>query len=666
MRAPWLAGILLYGLLAGMLQFKTIHPQFFPVVLCITLLVVASCLAMLMGLWQLVNGPQRLYGFRLLTVPTIPLTLLAFHGSLAYANNDVEHRFASYQDHLLYPLAASLMDLEARFRYPVRTVGRKVVMMHDGIQDAEEQVRAMDLHVERIERLLGRPTIGKIHWVRGALLGRKGLSFWGMALGSTGTEQAQVSDGLTTLDRHEIAHGVIDSFADSYKREPPPILVEGWAESQSGYLTSQLYGKAARLRAARAPLRELILPVHAQFNSRIYEQGGVLVDYLLSRLGGQKFEAFYHDCSAETFDSDCRRHLDMSVDELDAAYSRHLDDMIANGTVLEHALKETRCGPGVDQRKWLEFVNKYLRTVYAADGAKADFKGRDFSFTSVHKNRSFDRPLEESVSECYYALSGPFACSSQRSLGSSQTLFLAKPSSATHLVRESPAKPWVAQAGGFSGENAYYDCMRQIREDAIGLLTPSCLSDFWNRVGAEEAMVTELEEFEDAGKPRLRVTIDFPIGPNGGTKRETTVAAVDQAYAPVDVEVQNNQSEASTVQIRLEYQQPHGRSILQRSSGQIKNAGGKLLREFSTEIKDFEIGSKPAKGFALDAFGVDESEIVQQPKTVVSQTNSKTIIPWFVGGWLIICIVSLFATARGQLDRSCSKPNKQGNEHCPA
>jgi hypothetical protein len=359
MWAPWVAGVMLYGLLAGMLQFKTIHPHFFPVVLFITLLVAASCLAMLMGLWQLVKGPHRLYGFRLLTVPTIPLTLLAFHGSLASAKNDAEHRFESYQEHLLYPLGASLMDLEARFRYPVRTVGRKVVMIHEGIPDAEEQVRAMDLHVERMERLLGRPTTGKVHWVRGALLGRKGLCFWGMALGSTGAEQAQASDGLTTLDRHELAHGVIDNFADSYKREPPPILVEGWAESQSGYLTSQRYGKAARLRAARAPLGELIRPVHPQFDSRIYEQGGVLVDYLLSRLGGQNFEAFYHDSSVETFDSDCRRHLGMSVDELDAAYSRHLDDMIASGTVLEYALRETRCGPRIDQRKWLEFVNKY-------------------------------------------------------------------------------------------------------------------------------------------------------------------------------------------------------------------------------------------------------------------------------------------------------------------
>ena len=53
----------------------------------------------------------------------------------------------------------------------------------------------MDRHVERIERLLGRQSVGQIHWVRGTLLGRSGVEFWGVALGSKGAERIQSSDG---------------------------------------------------------------------------------------------------------------------------------------------------------------------------------------------------------------------------------------------------------------------------------------------------------------------------------------------------------------------------------------------------------------------------------------------------------------------------------------
>jgi hypothetical protein len=378
-------------------------------------------------------------------------------------------------------------------------------------------------------------------------------------------------------------------------------------------------------------------------------QGGVLVDYLLSQFGGPAFEVFYHDCSAQSFDSDCRRHLGMGIDELDAAYSRHLGNMIASGTVLKATLEATRCGPHVDPARWQALVREYMASVYTNGGSQLDLEKLDYSFTSVYKSKSFAPPGKESVSECRYALSGPFAFRMEGSTESWQTLFLANPAESFHLIRETPENPWVAQQRRFAGEEAFKDCLHSIRQEAVDLLTHSFLDDFWNRVGAEAATVTGLEEFSEGGKPRLRVTMEFPIGQDGLIRRESTLVAVDQAYAPLRVDVQNPLSGGTTVRVRAEYQQVHNRPVLRRTSGEVAGPSGQVLREFSTEIKDFTIGAKPPERFTLKALGVNKSAIVEQPYAVSAapkQASWQTRLPWYVGGWLLFCTVSLFATAR--------------------
>jgi hypothetical protein len=633
---PWVALVLLYASLAGMLHFRVAHPHFLPVVSLAALLLIASLVAVLAGFWRLLRGPRRLHGLRLLCVASVPLAVVAFHGSWANSRELTELRFAGYRLRILLPLAESVMDLEARWRYPQRTEGRKVVMIHAGIANAPELVQAMDSHVERMERLLGYETKGKVHWVRGGLLGQEQKCLFGIALGSEPGAQGCGPDRLTSLDRHEVAHWAINGLLSPYQQTPPPILIEGWAEAQSGYSPSELYSHGARYREDGfwVPLKELILPDHEDFGLRIYSQGGVLVDYLLARHGGPAFFALYNDCTALTFESDCRRHLNQDLEDLETAYAQHLDNTIArHGTLSQWRLQEMHCGPNVDVSKWQAFVHKYVAMVRPQLEPNA-------RFSVMSKYKSLRPPLSQGDLQINFALSGPFASRMEKSVAA-QTLSLAHPSGSWQMHRESSVKPWVAQPLNTDSERAYKSHLRSLRQQARDWLQPSLFdASFWSRVDADLAIVTELAEFGEAGEPRVRVTIQLPEH-RGVLPRQTTILALDQGYLPIFIEEQNLfSSEAHTTRLRREYGQVEGQFLLRQQFGETTTPEGQVVSEFSTEIKDCKLGAIPPEQFTLKSLGVDESEIVVQP-SVVSESNKASWqkrLPWWIAGWILFCL----------------------------
>ena len=127
------------------------------------------------------------------------------------------------------------MDLEARFVYPQRTAGEKVVMISAPMPEAEAraQVAAMDRHVGALEARLGRKIRGTIHWVRGPLFGIGRHAIIGLCLGTWPGEESPDAEGLCTTDRHEVAHCVLTSLC-SAGFDPPAVLTEGWAQANQG------------------------------------------------------------------------------------------------------------------------------------------------------------------------------------------------------------------------------------------------------------------------------------------------------------------------------------------------------------------------------------------------------------------------------------------------
>src|SRR5262249_54813325 len=149
----WGSCLLLYAVAAGYLHFRVAHPHFLPVVCILAATILFSLIGVLLGTWRVVRGPARLAGLRLLLFASIPPALILFHVAWVVRFDLYQRRPTDYLLRLIIPMAESLMDLEARVRYPERTEGRHVVMIHDGIADAHTQVEAMDRHIERIEKL---------------------------------------------------------------------------------------------------------------------------------------------------------------------------------------------------------------------------------------------------------------------------------------------------------------------------------------------------------------------------------------------------------------------------------------------------------------------------------------------------------------------------------
>ena len=227
---------------------------------------------------------------------------------------------------MLIPLGESMLDLAARFAYPVRTEGERVVMISAPLADAREQVAAMDRHIRALEERLGRYRHQPGALGARAPLGLHGRALYGICLGSSPGENADDADGLTRVDRHEVGHVVLNQFCDT-DFEPPAVLMEGWAEVASGIESNALILRAwpQWQRGQRHSLQELLGPRwYGRHEWPVYRDGAVLVDFILRRFGPARFIELYRTTSRATFASDCERILGLSVDELDQAWrGRH-------------------------------------------------------------------------------------------------------------------------------------------------------------------------------------------------------------------------------------------------------------------------------------------------------------------------------------------------------
>src|SRR5262249_8780621 len=140
------------------------------------------------------------------------------------------------------------------------------------------------------------PLRAKVYWVRGRLrlLDLGSLSVHGIALGSG--ESPDDWDTGGTLDRHELAHAALDEYG-AYDADPPYVLHEGWAESQSGVGSAVLARRALEQRAAdpSVGLRDMVgAGWYHHDDGPVYSLGGAFVDFLIRGHGVGKFLRLYN------------------------------------------------------------------------------------------------------------------------------------------------------------------------------------------------------------------------------------------------------------------------------------------------------------------------------------------------------------------------------------
>jgi hypothetical protein len=257
----------------------------------------------IMRLWR---GPRRRVALALLMIALTPIVWSALFlynlAQIATHRYDALTRTAGFW-------VSSIMDAEARWKYPRWTYGRHVVLIDDGkTPHADRLVDQMDAHIERMGALLHQPVPSqRARWVLGELVGQRGRAILAWAICDPAPDH---SPELNDIDRHEMAHVVITTLCRP-DHEPPALLAEGWATFQGSDRDDEIRQLSDEGRRGHAvPLDELIEP---QWYSRsvgpAYSHGGPLVHYLMDRFGGERFFQLYGDVQPRTFERDCQRVL---------------------------------------------------------------------------------------------------------------------------------------------------------------------------------------------------------------------------------------------------------------------------------------------------------------------------------------------------------------------
>ena len=312
---------------------------------------------------RLIRGPRRDRALAGLLVGTAPFWFLAGHILMAMRPAFDLHVPPGWPSKVFLPLARPLADLEARWFYPERTPGKWVTMVGAKAKDARAQVAAMDRHVEASLARLDQSATWPIVWYRGPLFGLRQCAIYDMAIGSEVGQSPRGADGLTDLDRHEVAHCVITRNYTA-RSDPPRVLMEGWAQANQGTPAEELACTAwdDREKGRSLTLRQLVAPDWYWYSGpAAYNQGAPLVNYLLRVYGPERFLKLYTTCQQATFEADCRATLGIGLDELDAAFWADTEQIARRaGPPTRVWLKSLKLDPGIDPAAWDAFLADYF------------------------------------------------------------------------------------------------------------------------------------------------------------------------------------------------------------------------------------------------------------------------------------------------------------------
>ena len=184
--------------------------------------------------------------------------------------------------------AESAGDFEARCRYSRWTPGRHVVLLDNELEPQRERVCGRDGRTHRADgsqsqrAAADRPgargprAVARQNWLRAGELGNM-------------RHAGQLAE-LTSLDRHEVANVVIAAMG-SVDQEPPKLLAEGWAESQSKDRADLIMDLAWRkAENSTYSLDELMEPEwYGRSDGPAYNHGGPFVVFLMEHYGPKKF-----------------------------------------------------------------------------------------------------------------------------------------------------------------------------------------------------------------------------------------------------------------------------------------------------------------------------------------------------------------------------------------
>jgi hypothetical protein len=645
--AVWVSCLAFEGLLTGMAAVRAWHPHFLPVTPMLALVMTAGLGLITAASWRIARGPGRGRALSWLLIGVAPLWFLAGHFLYGYAAKGERNQLP---DPLLRPLSLlgdAVMDIEARFRYPMRTYSEKVVMISPRMPEApaRAQVAAMDRHIRALEARLGRTAGWTVAWARGPILGNQGQTHRGLSLGSRPGEVRPDDGGLTPTDRHEVAHAVIASLCPP-SSDPPAVLVEGWAEANMGEdPVEQARGlKEDWERRNGFTLRQLTgARWYHRHQNPVYAYGAPLVDFLLHRFGPEKFLEFYTTCHPAAFDADCRRILGLDVDGLDTALRAEVDRFLSEtGSLDRHRLERLRLDPGVNAAKWRAFLADYFTAAARMLGPNQHVRLR----AVMNQSDTDAQGRTETTSyEQRLLRSGELASLRHRTPYFEEAR-LSHPRRSIVARRAAADRAWrVEDESNRTPKQARRRALFLIDIlDAAGHQDVAVLLAFAQEPPIQfrrDLVVAALNRFTEGGRPQVRVRIEdrSPAGANTPWHAVTFVLAADDLFAAQTERIEGAGQERATYQSEFTYDRHEGIPVL-RSKHTTMSAPDGSLGTVDLKVVERHFGPIPKEEFDPDSFldGPQVTETRPNPFADKPSTLGRQVWPPFTIGAL--CLIA--------------------------
>jgi len=620
---------------------------------------------------RLIRGPRRYMALASLLVGTAPLWFSVGHILMAMRPSFNRHVPPGWPSRVLLPSGRSLADLEARWFYPERTPGKWVTMVGATSKDARAQVAAMDRHIDALLARLDQPATWPIVWYRGSLLGLGMCAIYDMAIGSEVGQYRRGADGLSDLDRHEVAHCVITRNYTA-RSDPPRVLMEGWAHANQGTPAAELAVTAwdDHEMGLSLTLRQLVAPDWYWYSGpAAYNQGAPLVNYLLRMYGPERFLKLYTTCQQATFEADCRATLGIGLDELDAAFWADTEQIARRAEPPPRVwLKSLKLDPSIDPGAWDAFLTDYFA---AAERLLApyDHVRLKTTFRIERGTKAASDDPYEYEERLTLLRSGPFARVRFR-VGDGEKAILAHPDhslcSEWSAFRElSPElRPWTFEDDVQATPlQAYRLALSKVESKSSGnafLATHGGAELLqYPQILKEEGMLPDLEVARlststDDAHPRITLGLRSPPEAREADRQAFTfVFAVDDSFVlrsrHYELPKQKLVSDS-----RFEYDHPDGRPAL-RSLVTTFPAQHRTIR---LDVEECRFGPIPETEFALETFLADlqPGEIIRKP---VVKPAIATLLGWywmaFVAGGISLAGGSGLALRSRDRDRQASR-----------
>ena len=647
----WAAWFLGAGLMWWQARAGALHPHFLPLLSLVLVQLLAAAAAVGLGLRRVVRGPRRLAAFCWVLVAVIPIMLWVVHASYTLACLHRATLPANVATRTALVAGAALADAEARWRYPRRLSGERVVMIYDRLADPDRDLGAMDRHVARLKGLLARPMRGKVHWVRGSLLGfHGGRGFQGIALCERGKHRGP--DGLSELERHEVAHVVINQHLPP-GAEPPTVLNEGWAESQEGAPPATLLSRARHWqRNERLPsLRELVGPEwYFRMRRPVYVYGGPLVDYLLREYGADKFFELYTTCRQETFEADCRRVLGVGLDGLEQQFWTDLgiqwEEQLALAEQSLPPLPDVLEPGPTGEAAREKFLSEYPE---AAQRLEAGYAAVTIRAVKVYPLQDGADGEEEALDrrEFDLAQSGDGARLVSRWQGH-VVVWVANPNTSFHIVKPLEEEAFTVQVFSSGSTRGYRSMREQIRLSAQDLHAPYCLDGLpIPELMAEPGFkMRSVVGSDKDGKTLITVHFAKPgFDPDGDVFREAGWFSVcpDDAWAVYEYESRYDHADGKQVVRRadVQYGPKHkGIPALQAVRTRLLGPEDREL-EITLDVESIDFGPVPEAEFELASFGVDSPEERRTKERVDVFSRVLRLTLWSLATVIVTLVLSV-------------------------